>query len=67
MAAPLVPQKKDIDSRVFLDPENIFQGVQGGSKGSQKKGSIVQEMTSFNTKRVDLLHQLNQALFNDHQ
>ncbi len=66
MSAPLVPQKKDIDSRIFLDPENIFQGAPV-PRGSQKKGSIVNEMTSFNTKRVDLLHQLNQALFNDHQ
>jgi len=65
MAAPLVPQKKDIDSRVFIDPENIFQGSRHSV--SHKKGSIMGEMTSFNTKRVDLLHQLNQALFNDHQ
>jgi len=62
MQAPLVPQKKELDPHLTIDPRNIFKE----QLVMNKKGSILNEMTSFNTKRVDLLHQLNQALYKKH-
>lgn len=66
--APLIPQKKDLESHTPLAINNIFKEIvgEGGKINPQRSGSLIEEITSFNMKRVDLLHQLNQMLYNQH-
>jgi len=64
MAPPLVPKKKEIDPNVpLMDLGTIFK--QNDYK-LMKRNSIIQEIPTFNTKRYDLLHQLNQSLYRNH-
>jgi len=64
MAPPLVPKKKEIDPDVaLLDIGTIFKT---NNYKLMKRNSIIQEIPTFNTKRYDLLHQLNENLYKNH-
>ena len=64
MLAPLIPQKKEEEEeKGSLDLEKIFPA---DNLKYAKKWSVVKEIPTFNTKRYDLLHQLNQNLYNNH-
>jgi len=63
MKAPFIPKKKEIDPNSALDTNNIFKI---DNSKLVKQASILNEMPTFNTKRIDLLYQLNQTLYNNH-
>jgi len=63
MRAPYIPNKKNIDPNTVMDMDTIFKLA---NSKLTKQTSIMNEMTTFNTKRIDLLYQLNQNLYNDH-
>jgi len=64
MTPPLVPKKKEIDPDVaLLDIGTIFKT---NNYKLMKRNSIIQEIPTFNTKRYDLLHQLNENLYKNH-
>ncbi len=64
MTVPIVPKKKEIDDDVpLMDLSTIFKP---NDFKLMKRNSIIQEIPTFNTKRYDLLHQLNQNLYRNH-
>ncbi len=63
MKAPFVPKKKEINPNSALDTKDIFKAE---NLKLAKQASLLSEMGTFNTKRIDLLYQLNQTLYNNH-
>ena len=67
MQAPYIPQKKEPEVQSpIMTLQNIFKDKPEEKGRLNKKGSFVDDIMSFNMKRVDLLHQLNQNEYQNH-
>lgn len=68
LSAPVVPKKKEIECSTPMGIHSIFLEKMSEEmmKEKRRKGIINEDVSDFQMKRIDLLHQLNQSLYNAH-